>query len=256
MSDALKRQVWYLSKIPAFQTLPPNALRALAEAAKLRSCPRKAILYRPGQSADHVYFVHGGRVNVVRAVTKLRTINLGLHGATDFFGESCLWTAAPRDDTAITATAVELSIVPRVVLRLLCDEFPAVAHALAARAIARRDATNLRLCATLSHGVRARLAGQLVELGEFGPDTPYGRELAFPITQQELAALLGTTRETVCLELQRLERDGLITRRGRRIFLPDLPGLLAAARDDPPVRRGIAASPRQSRMAAQPSALV
>ena len=85
--------------------------------------------------------------------------------------------------------------------------------------------------------MRARLAGQLVDLAERGHDTPDGHELSFLVTHQELAALIGTTRETVSLELGRLERSRLIVRRGRQILPCDVPRLRALARDDPPVRR-------------------
>lgn len=51
------------------------------------------------------------------------------------------------------------------------------------------------------------------------------------MTHDELAALIGTTRETVTLELRRLESDGLVVRCGRQILLRDLPRLHACTRE-------------------------
>ena len=226
-----RRRLWYLRKIPAFAALPPAVLGELADVAELRERPRKTCLYLAGDVADRVFFLHGGRVNALHVSAGSRTISLGLYGPTDVFGESCLWTAAPREHMAVTATTVLYTEIPRALLRLLLDDHPAVANRLSEQAIARRDLVIRRLCVALSASVRARLADQLLELGEHGNDTPAGRELVFPLTHQEIAALIGTTRETVSLELQRFERDGLVVRHRRQILLCDIPRLRARARE-------------------------
>lgn len=229
MPSDRERHLWYLRKIPAFAALSPAVLGELADVAELRERPRKTCLYLAGDVADRVFFLHGGRVNALHVSAGSRTISLGLYGPTDVFGESCLWTAAPREHMAVTASAVLYTEIPRALLRLLLDDLPAVASRLSEQAIARRDLEIRRLCVALSTSVRARLADQLLELGEHGNDTPAGRELVFPLTHHEIAALIGTTRETVSLELQRLERDGLVVRLRRRILLCDLPRLRACA---------------------------
>jgi CRP-like cAMP-binding protein len=237
MTPDAGRHLWHLRKNPVLAALPVARLESLAEAGELSERPRRTTLYLAGDIAEHVYFLHGGRVSLLYITNAGRTVNLGLHGGTDVFGESCLWTPAPREDTAVTATAVLLSRIPRVLLRQVLDDHPRVELRLSEQAVVRRDATILRLCVALTGSVRARLAGQLVELAERGHDTPDGRELAFPMTHQELAARIGTTRETVSIELARLERSRLLTRRGRKILLRDIPRLRTQARDDPPVRR-------------------
>lgn len=232
MNTDASRHCWYLGKNPVLAALPPEALRVLAEAGALCNLRRKTTLYLAGDIAEHVYFLHGGRVNSLHLASEHRTVNLGLYGPTDVFGESCLWTSTPRDDTAITASAVLISRIPRALLRMVLDEHRHVEQRLFELTVARRDAAIRRLSGVLSSSVRARLAGQLVELAELGRDTPDGRELAFPLTHQELAARIGTTRETVSLELGRLERSRLIVRRRRRILLRDLPRLQSEARGD------------------------
>ena len=258
MTSDTGRHLWYLRKNPILAALPATALESLAEGGELCERPRKTTLYLAGDFAEHVYFLHGGRVSLLYITGAGRTVNLGLYGGTDVFGESCLWTPAPREDTAVTATAVMLSRIPRVVLRQVLDEHPRVELRLSEQAVVRRDTTIRRLCSALTGSVRARLAGQLLELAERGHDTPDGRELAIPVTHQELAALIGTTRETVSIELGRLERSRLIARQGRQILLCDVPRLRAQARDDPPVRRSSRARDSAATtgvMGAQPPAI-
>lgn len=232
-TDGTTRHCWYLGKNPVLALLPPAALQVLAQAGELCEHRRRTTLYLAGDFAEHVYFLHGGRVSSLHISNTGRTINLGLYGPADVFGESCLWTSGPRDDTAVTASAVLLSQIPRAMMRAVLEDHRHVEQRLFELTVARRDAVIRRLSAVLSSSVRARLAAQLVELAELGRDTPDGRELAYPLTHQELAALVGTTRETVSLELGRLERSRLIVRRRRRILLPDLSRLRAEARDDP-----------------------
>ena len=237
MPSEPRRHLWYLRKIPALAALPAATLGELAAVAALRERPRKTCLYLAGDVADHVFFLHGGRVSALHVAPGSRTISLGMFGPTDVFGESCLWTAAPREHMAVTSTAVLYTELPRALLRLALDDHPAAAMLLSGQAVARRDLVTRRLCIALSTSVQARLADQLLELGEHGQDMPAGRALAFPLTHEEIAALIGTTRETVSLELQRLEREGLIVRNRREVLLCDLPRLRARARE---VHRGAA----------------
>ncbi|MBZ5713955.1 Crp/Fnr family transcriptional regulator [Nannocystis pusilla] len=239
MTTETTRHCWYLSKSPVLADLPAAELQSLAQAAELCERRRNTTLYLAGDFAGDVYFLHGGRVSSLYITSTHRTVSLGLYGPTEVFGESCLWSSAPRDDTAVTATSVLLSRIPRALLRAVLDAHGRIEQRLSELAVVRRDATIRRLAAALTSSVRARLAGQLLELAEHGRDTPDGRELAFSLTHHELAALIGTTRESVSLELGRLERSRLLIRRGRRILLRDLRRLLAQARDDLPPRRRV-----------------
>jgi CRP/FNR family cyclic AMP-dependent transcriptional regulator len=241
-----KRQNWYLRKVPTLAAFPPSALDELASVAVVRERPRKTCLYLAGDIADRVFFLHGGRVSALHVTASTRTINLGLYGPTDVFGEECLWSAAAREHMAVTATAVLYTEVPCARLRALLDDHPAVARLFSEQAITRRDVVIRRLSGVL--------ADQLLELGERGHDTPDGRALAFPLTHDELATLIGTTRETVTLELNRFEREGLVGRRGRQVLLRDLPRLRACASEAPGSTRPRRALPDRAKSPHGPGA--
>lgn len=241
-TDPITRHCWYLGKSPVLATLPGAALRQLARAGELCERRRKTTLYLTGDLAEHVFFLHGGRVSALFVPSTHRVLNLGLYGPADVFGESCLWTAMPRHDTAITATAALFSRIPRALLRAVLDEHRHLEQRLFEISIARRDAAIHRLANVFACSVRARLALQLLELAELGRDTPEGHELGLPLAHHELAALIGATRETVSVELGRLRQSGLIVQVGRRILVRDLSRLRVLARDDPALRPRAAAS--------------
>lgn len=217
-----KRHQWFLRKVPALAVLPQPVLDELAGVAELRERPRKTCLYLAGDVADRVYFLHGGRVHALHVAAGSRTISLGMYGPTDVFGESCLWTPGPRDAMSVTATAVLLSVIPRTLLRLIMDDHPPLEHALAVQAIARRDAVARRFSAVVSTSVRVRLAQQLLELWHSGQVAATTPDVPLSIRHHELAALVGSTRETVSVELRNLEREQAISREGRKIFPGDL----------------------------------
>lgn len=155
-----RRQAWYLRKVPALAAFPPSALDELASVAVLRERRRKSCLYLAGDVADRVFFLHGGRVSALHETAGTRTLNVGLFGPTDVFGEGCLWSGAARDHMAVAATAVLYTEVPCARLRLLLEHYPAAASVFSEQAIARRDLVIRRLSGVLSASVRARLADQ------------------------------------------------------------------------------------------------
>ncbi|MFY0537845.1 hypothetical protein [Nannocystis pusilla] len=59
--------LWYLRKLPIFSALPRAALRVLGDATALRQLSRRTLLHLPGDDAEHVYCLHGGRVCVLRS---------------------------------------------------------------------------------------------------------------------------------------------------------------------------------------------
>ena len=78
--------------------------------------------------------------------------------------------------------------------------------------------------------VNSKLAELLLRLGtEYGVDDARGTLVALKITHQEMANLIGSTRETVSLTLSQFKRKGLISTEGRRVILSDMEGLRALA---------------------------
>ncbi|PCC74641.1 cAMP-binding domain of CRP or a regulatory subunit of cAMP-dependent protein kinases [Nannocystis exedens] len=226
--------LWGLRRFPVLADLPDAPLHALAGASVSRQVSRGTILHVPGERADEVYCLHGGRVSSLWEHGESRTISIGDFGPGDIFGESCLWMAAGAnwDDTAVTTSPALLTIVPRIVFRRLLDEHPAVERAVVAQSVAHQDATRRRLCDALSLSLRARVVGQLLRLAEAGRDTPQGRKFTI-MRQRELAALVVCTRESAALALRALEDERLIVRAGRELIVPDLDRLRAAAHERP-----------------------
>src|SRR5690606_30279098 len=170
--------------------------------------------------------LHEGRVNDLRVGTCDRAIAVAHHHPGGLFGEECCWTPRPRDTMAVAATRVVYSAVPRSDLRRVLDARPDLERALYGRLLDRHAHMADRL---LGKSVTAKIAAVLLEFAAHGADTPEGRELPSPLPHRELAAFAATTRETVTLELGRLESMRVLQRIGRLIVLLDPERLAALA---------------------------
>ena len=103
-----------------------------------------------------------------------------------------------------------------------------LAIAVARAVIARRHDLENKLEALVFRDVSAKLAEQLIKLAdEYGVDDVRGKLVAMKITHQELANLIGSTRETVSLTLSQFKRRRLIVTDGRKVILSDLTALRA-----------------------------
>jgi len=137
-----------------------------------------------------------------------------------------LLEGALSEEHAVSAVSVDDAVVaflPRELALGLLERRPKLAVEVGRRLSQDRHML-LGWLAYFAHGsVRERLAKGLVELGtRYGVRCEQGLLIDLPLSRQDLAELLGISRQTVCQELQKLARRGLIGLDGRRIILADL----------------------------------
>ncbi|MDZ4694594.1 MAG: Crp/Fnr family transcriptional regulator, partial [Deltaproteobacteria bacterium] len=144
----------------------------------------------------------------------------------DFFGDGCLVTRGPREEMTEAMEPSSSVEVPWESLLALVDSNPKVASFLARVTLIRQRDLESKFEQLIFKDVGAKLAELLLELGtRHGVVSQSGLELALKITHQELANLIGSTRETVSLTLSQFKRKGYITTEGRRVILADQDGL-------------------------------
>lgn len=223
-----------LEKVPLFHDLTEDELSALVAGLRTRRYGRGEVIFHRGDPGNALYIVLSGRVKIsspseagVEAI--LATLRPG-----EFFGSLALLDGAPRSASATAAEATEILILPRDRFRRLIDEEPAIRdHILAALAGELRRLT--RHVEELHFlDIAGRLAARLVRLGEEQGQTEDagsgGIRLDGPITQGELAAMVGSTRQSVNKLLGYLVDDGLIRMERDVIVIVDLDALRRASR--------------------------
>jgi CRP-like cAMP-binding protein len=247
----MSETIWYLKRCPLFEQLSPDESRRLESHAKAREFAKREMIYFPDDPGQTVLLLARGRVKIKAITPDGRESIFAFIEAGELFGELALVDAEPRQEYA---EAVEDSLVlaiPREEVLWLMGRRPAVAlHVTKLLGFRRRRIEN-RLRNILFRSTRERTIALVLELlGTHGQRTPGGSwEVRLKLSHQELANLIGATRESVTLALGRLRAEGLISIQRRTIRVPDRAKLAAAADETtgPGERRGVSPTWRGDR---------
>jgi CRP/FNR family transcriptional regulator len=219
--------------LPALEIVHGRALDQLARASSVREYRAKAVLYRAGDVPDGLYVVMSGRV-IVRRETASRSEMLHTERAGGVLGEIPVFGGGrfPATATALEPTAC-CYLPTAVVERLLRDE-PSFARFALQRMAVRAQSLLRRIDELTASTVTARLAAFVAARAtESGAS-----DFTLGVTQQELAAELGTAREVIVRGIARLIEAGAIARAGRsRFVVRRLATLRAMAGEAPSVSR-------------------
>ena len=207
----------------------------LREGAGRRKIPRGTFLYRPGETADPLYVIEEGLVKISVCSTSGRDLTLGLYGPGEIFGEDAVLEDGRRMAFATALQSSLLVVVPRARLHALLERDRDVASLLTRLLAARVKDSVRQLESIVWNSVPSRLAGALLRLAERnGVAESAGTRVDLRLTHQELANLIGSTRETTTSTLNAFRRRGWITlvRRSIVIVRPDRLASLAFGHHD------------------------
>lgn len=208
------------SKLPYFTGLDAEDLRRLAGEVLERSFARGEILFLAGEPCRGLYVVKSGRVRIFKSSPKGREQVLLIANQGDSFNDVPVFDGGPNP---ASASALEPSVVYIILKESLLS---LVADCPAAQAVIRMFATRLRYLTTVVEdfsflSVVNRLAKMLLDLAAAeGGTAPIPR-----LTQDEMAAMVGSVRDVIGRALKTLERTGAIKIEGQRIMVTD-PGKL------------------------------
>ena len=214
-----------LARCPLFAVLGADGLAAVAAQAHPVELARHEALFDEGDEGDAVYVVVSGRVAIVKRVGDgARESLVALMEEGDVFGEMCLFDGGGRSGQARALGACRLLQVPYPVLRRALEANPEALWAVLALLARRIRATDESLADAMLLDVPGRTAKRLLELA--GPGDGFGPSL----TQEELAAMVGASRERVNKAIAGFVRLGWLEQSGRRYRVLDRARLAARAR--------------------------
>ena len=225
-----KRSLWYLRKIPLLADISADSTQRILKCLELREIRRRQVVYLPGDPGDAVYFVNGGRLKVSKVTRDGKELTLAYRVPGEIFGELCLVEGGPREEMAEAMENALISVVDRAVFeQILVKEGAMGARLVKVVARRRRDVEN-KIEQLIFKDVNAKLAELLLRLGdEYGTEDSRGTLVSLKITHQEMANLIGSTRETVSLTLSQFKKRGFIHSEGRKVIIADRDGLKALA---------------------------
>jgi CRP-like cAMP-binding protein len=208
--------------------LGPEALARMAEKVEMREVRRRDVVYLPGDPGTAVYFVNGGRVKVSKVTRDGKALTLNYCGPGEIFGEICLVDGGPRGEMAEAIENSMITQLERPDFEKLLSNHPSLGLGMTRLLATRRRDLENKIEALVFRDVTSKLAELLLQLStEYGVDDSRGTLLALKITHQELANLIGSTRETVSLTLSQFKKKKLICTEGRKVIIADPESLKA-----------------------------
>jgi CRP-like cAMP-binding protein len=221
-----------LGRCRLFAGLSTETLASIARTLRVRHFRRGEVLFHEGDPGDALFIVATGAVKVVVPSEEGGEAILATLRRGDFLGELALLDGAPRSASAIALQATDALALPRDQFRALANTEPAIRDALLeamARELRRLTAHVAELhFLDLTGRLAARLARLAVDHGERLPNGSI--RLDAPLTQSDLAAMIGATRQSVNKLLGEFEAEGLLRMERDSIVVTDAKALERAAR--------------------------
>jgi CRP/FNR family transcriptional regulator, cyclic AMP receptor protein len=220
-----------LSRAPLFEALDSDGARALRSRMTDVELSRGERLFGEGDDGDRLYVVLDGKIKLTRAAPDGRENLLSVMGPGEMFGELSLFDPRPRTASATAITDARLAALAHDKLLIWLTGRPEVAlHLLRALAQRLRRANDV-MADLVFTDVPGRVAKQLLDLaGRFGEQQDDGLHVNHDLTQEELAQLVGASRETVNKALADFVARGWIHLSARSVVLIDTDRLRKRAR--------------------------
>jgi CRP-like cAMP-binding protein len=197
--------------------------------AKFSPNRRFASLYSEGSPADSIYFLESGLVKIHRRGDEGKEIILQIIAPGEVFGEQALGTEQLRAVSAEVLQEGLIYVVPRDLFLTFCESHPEVWRHIAVMTINRKRELEKKIELLCLRDVEYRILFYLVELALAIGQKIDAHEYSIPLSQGELASLIGATRETTSTTLNTLARRGLVRLGRRQLAVSSLESLRAAA---------------------------
>ena len=208
-------KIWYLKKNRLFANSPIEAVIEGESIFTMETLPKRATLFDQGDATKIVYLIKTGRVRIARNTADGKEVTVAILGPGDMFGEDALFGGAER---TTVATCMEETLI----CRAHADDLFGLLAGNSALALNVAQMLSDRLgdaSATIEDLAYAKISDRLIHLfdrlaGELGRATTDGTVLDVRLTHADIASIIGSTRETVSLEMNALVRAGQIKQEG------------------------------------------
>ena len=220
---SLTEKLGLLGELALFAGLSEADMQAIGHATSMSHCVRGQQILSPDDPPDRIHIIKKGRVRVYRTTPDGKQLTLDIHEKGTILGDMGLlgqdripeaYAEAIDDGVICTITPDEL--------RKLIERYPLIGINIIRHLSGRLQAAERELEAMAYQRVDQRLARKLIDLGtRFGIESPRGTIINARLTQQELAEMVGTTRETLAHTLADFRRQGLLDTQKHQVVIRD-----------------------------------
>jgi CRP/FNR family transcriptional regulator, cyclic AMP receptor protein len=220
-----------LARSGIFQGVDADAAESLAKEMEIIEIRKGEVVFSEGEPGDSLYIVLTGKLKVGRRAADGRQNLIAVMGPSDMVGELSLFDPGPRTATATAVLDTRLARLRKHALRPWLTNRPEIAEQLL-RVLARRlRRTNDALADLIFTDVPGRVAKTLLQFASrFGTREGGVLRVSHDLTQEELAQLVGASRETVNKALADFASRGWLRLDGKTVIIMDPERLARRAR--------------------------
>jgi CRP/FNR family cyclic AMP-dependent transcriptional regulator len=207
-----------LRAVPLFQRVAEEDLENIAALLIERRCPKRTVIVEEGLPGDYMYVIRQGRVQVTKASDDGREKIIDFFEAGAFFGEMALLDDAPRSASVRTLEPCTLLALSRRDFLKLLEGSPDLALSLIQELTRRLRETDDQTMSVSFKRVDERVRGLFERVARPEPGDE-GRRVTPSLTHQQIADMIGTSRETVTRAVKDLKESGWLEQRGKRYLV-------------------------------------
>jgi CRP/FNR family cyclic AMP-dependent transcriptional regulator len=197
----------FLRRVPLFSGLTEPQLEALAAGSARRSYPKGRTIVSEGEPSQSMYILLAGRAKVQRSDSEGKEVILAVLGSGEFFGEMSLIDDAPRSASVITLEPCEFMAVSKEAFKAMLAQSPEVSMNVMRGLVRRLREADKKIETLALLDVYGRVARVLLDFSE---NVGGERIVKNKLPRQEIAKMIGASREMVSRVMKGLELDGYI----------------------------------------------
>ena len=207
--------VTFLSSMDLFSGVQQELLEPIVEQSSVQSLQRGDMLFSEGDDANDLYIVLEGRVAIANRSFDGRESVVALMESGDLFGEMPLFRPDGRSADARVLENSSVVVIPYVPVKSLYQDHPEMLWKIVDMLAERLKVMDVALADSMFLDVTGRTAKRLLELA--GAD----EEFELPVTQEELAGMIGASRERVNKSLASFIKLGWLAQKGEKYVILD-----------------------------------
>ena len=233
-SRSLSEKLGLLGEVQLFAGLSETDIEAIGHATTMTRCVRGQQILSPDDPTDRIHIIKKGRVRVYRMTPDGKQLTLDIYEKGTILGDMSLLgqDRFPEAYAEAIGDGVICTITPDE-LRRLIERYPIIGVNVIRHLSRRLQAAERELEAMAYQRVDQRLARKLLDLAQrFGVSSERGTIIEARLTQQELAEMIGTTRETLAHTLADFRRRGLLETVHHQVVIRDAERLAEVAASD------------------------
>jgi CRP-like cAMP-binding protein len=224
--QAAPNKLWFLKNIRLFDGISPSDMQEMEKITRMEEVKKRQPLYLTGDPSRNVYLLKRGRVKIANTAPSGKEVTFDILEPGEVFGELDVLEDAPRSTSAEALDDALICVIPRKDFDQYLAMHPTVMFKLTKLIGLRLKKIQSRIEDLIFRDVPARLAHLLSELIKTeGVADKQGIRLKVKLTHQEMANLIGCSRETVSTTMGQFRDDGLIQMDGRTITIVNEKGL-------------------------------